>query len=66
MEIIELKYRAVLDYLNRYNRVRRHGGIGWVTPAERYLREVRFYKSRTYVLTTKADRCDVTLHLIIF
>jgi len=28
-------------FQGKYNRVRRHGGIGWVTPAERYLREVK-------------------------
>ncbi len=28
-------------FQGRYNRVRRHSGIGWITPAERYLRKVK-------------------------
>jgi transposase InsO family protein len=28
-------------FQGKYNKVRRHGGIGWVVPAERYFREVK-------------------------
>jgi len=26
-------------FQGKYNKVRRHGGIGWVVPAERYFKE---------------------------